>query len=266
MRTLYPLLVLLLVYEDAGAQNHSNEYVVLSADAGTFFAAAPGHDIITTFPYTVTSVASGGSTQHNFDGALQGKFTSPAYMAGLKLDYGWKRNDVDVGGGFFRSDGGDHGFYLKAGYGYWFRLGGLLLKPTMDFYYLMGKDKVGTIDNSQREIDLLGYTAYSQYTVEEDDGDGGSYGSTYNADHLDVNYRRFILLGNPKVVLSTRPLGRLVVGLELGWLLQLYQRCDLQLEQTSRSTSETYTVGKVRLDRNGTLGGAFAAITIGVRL
>ena len=73
-------------------------------------------------------------------------------------------------------------------------------------------------------------------------------------------------MANPKIVLSTRPLGRLVVGLELGWLLQIHQRCDLQLEQTSRSTSETYTVGKVRLDKNGSLGGAYAAIKVGVRL
>jgi len=49
-------------------------------------------------------------------------------------------------------------------------------------------------------------------------------------------------------------------------MLQLYQHCDLQLEQTSRSTSATYMVGKVRLDKNGSLGGAFAAINIGVRL
>jgi hypothetical protein len=61
MRTLCPLLVLLLVYRNAGAQTHSGDYFVLSADAGTFFATHPGHDIATTFPYMVTSTASGGS-------------------------------------------------------------------------------------------------------------------------------------------------------------------------------------------------------------
>jgi len=108
--------------------------------------------------------------------------------------------------------------------------------------------------------------AYEQYTVSQDDGNGGSYDETYDANHLDINYRRFTLLGNPKIVLSTPSLGRLVVSLELGWLVQIYQRCDLQLEQTNSSHAATHTVGKVRLDMNGSLGGAFAAVNIGLRL
>jgi len=258
--------ILLLSCADAGAQRRADEYGALSLDVGTFFAHRPGHDIAASFPYTVTSLSSGGSSQDNFDGALQGRFTSPAYLLGVKFDYGWKRHMVDVGVGLFTEDGGDHGFYLKAGYGYSFRLGGLSVRPTMDFYYLMGKDKMGTIDNTEKRIYLLGYTAFEQYTVQVDDGDGGSYDHTNNANHLDVNYRRFTLLGNPKIVISPHPFGRIVVGIELGWLVQVHQWCDLQLEQTNTSNSEVYTVGKVRLDGNGELGGAFAAINIGVRL
>lgn len=266
MRTLLLACIPLLLCTEAGAQNRSNEYGVLSLDAGTFFAHHPGHDIATSFPYTVTSLTSGGSTQSTFNGSLQGKFTSPAYLAGLKFDYGWRRSVVDLGAGFFRANGGDHGVYLKAGYGYNLYLGGLAVRPAVDFYYLMGKDKMGTLDNSQKQISLLGFMAYEQYTVSQDDGDGSSYDETYNADHLDINYRRFTLLGNPKIVVSTPSLGRLVVNLEFGWLVQLYQRCDLQLEQTNTSHDETHTVGKVMLDMNGSLGGAFAAINIGVRL
>jgi len=266
MRTLLLACIPLLLCTEAGAQSHSNEYGVLSLDAGTFFAHRPGHDIATSFPYTVTSFSSGGSTQNIFNGSLQGKFTSPAVLVGLKFDYVWKRNLFDFGAGLFRADGGDHGVYLKAGYGYRLRLGGLAITPVVDFYYLMGKDKMGTIDNSQKQISLLGFMAYEQYTVSQDDGNGGSYDETYDANHLDINYRRFTLLGNPKIVLSAPSMGRLVVNVELGWLVQIYQRCDLQLEQTNTSNAVTYTVGKVRLDMNGSLGGAFAAINIGVRL
>lgn len=250
----------------AGAQTPSVEYGTLSIEAGTFFAGKPGHDIGASFPYTVTSIYSGTRTQYNFDGTLKGKFTSPAYFGGLNLGYVWKHNNIDAGAGLFREDGGENGVYLKGGYGYGFILGGLVLKPTLDAYFLMSKNKMGTIENSQKEIRLLGYTAYSQYTVKVDDGEGNTYDETYDANHLDVNYRRFILLANPKVILSTRPLGRLIAGLELGWLFQVHQRCDLQLEQTNTSAPATYTVGKVRLDKNGTLGGAYAAINIGVRL
>jgi len=262
MRTPCLLLLSLLCYGGAEAQTHSDEYGILSVDAGTFFARRPGRDVTATFPYTVTSFASGTRSDETFNGEVRGKFTSPAYLVGLNLGYVWKRNNFNGGGGLYRSDGGDNGYYVKGGYGYSIPLGGLVLKPSVDFYYLMGKNKMGTIDNSQKEISLLGYKAYSQYTLEDDDGND----VTYDADHLDVNYRRFSLLANPKVVLSTRPLGRLVVGLEVGWFVQLHQRCDLQLEQTNHDSPATYTVGKVRVDKNGSLGGAFAAINIGVRL
>jgi hypothetical protein len=265
MRTLILLCIPLLVWADAGAQTFTDDYNVISIDASTLLARLPGHDITTTFPYTVTSVASGSTSQYNFAGALHGRFTSPAYMVGLNFAQVWRRDHFNFGGGLLREEGGDHGFYLKGGYGYSFFLGDLAVRPALDLYYLVDKNRMGTIDNRQKQISLLGYTAYEQFIVKEDDGVGNLYDVTYNADHLDVNYRRFSLLADPKVVLSTRPLGRFVVGLELGWMLQLYQQCDLLLEQSSVH-GVTNTAGKVRLDNNGALNGPFAAINIGMRL
>jgi hypothetical protein len=98
-----------------------------------------------------------------------------------------------------------------------------------------------------------------------DDGDGGTYDATYNANHLDINYRRFSFLANPKVVLAPRVRGRIVFGLELGWMIQVSQRCNLQLEQTSTTSHQTNTVGKVTVENNGALNGPYAAMTVGVR-
>jgi hypothetical protein len=271
MKTLCLLLILLIFFGNAGAQMQRTSsalenYITLSLEAGTFFASRPGHDITLNFPYTVTSFATGGTDKQTFDGSLRGKFTSPAYMGGLNLGFVLQHSSIDVGLGLFREDGGDHGWYMKGGYGYIVPLGGLLLKPAIDLYYLIGKDKIGTIDNNQKEISLLGYTAYDQFTVKSDDGEGSTVENTYNADHLDVNYRRFNFLANPKIVLATRPKGRLVLSLELGWMFQLSQRCNMQLEQTSTSTQETYTVAKIPLENNGSLNGAYAGINIGVRL
>ncbi|HEY4205902.1 MAG TPA: hypothetical protein VGM31_03775 [Puia sp.] len=124
MRTLLLACIPLLLCTEAGAQRHSNEYGILSLDGATFFAHHPGQDIATSFPYTVTSLNSGTRSQDTFNGSLQGKFTSPAYMGGLKFDYVWRRNQIDLGVGLFRADGGDHGVYLKGGYGYNMHLGG----------------------------------------------------------------------------------------------------------------------------------------------
>jgi len=264
MKKLYLLLFSLFFFRDADAQTADN-YEMLSLDAGTFFPKGPGRDITANFPYTVTSFATGTRDQQTFDGSLRGKFTSPAYMLGLSFGVVRGHSHVDVGGGLLREDGGDHGFYVKGGYGYSVSLGGLVMRPTLDIYYVAEKNKLGTIDNTEKEISLLGYTAYEQYTLRMDDGDGGTYDATYNANHLDINYQRFSFLANPKVVLAPRVTGRFVFGLELGWMLQVSQRCKLQLEQTSTSSQQTNTVGRVTVENNGTLSGPYAAINIGVR-
>ncbi|MDO6435653.1 hypothetical protein Q4E93_33880 [Flavitalea sp. BT771] len=264
MKKLYLLLFPLLIFRVANAQT-AEKYEMLSLDAGTFFPKGPGRDITANFPYTVTSFASGTRDQQTFDGSLRGKFTSPAYMLGLSFGVVRMHSHIDVGGGLLREDGGDHGYYLKGGYGYGVSLGGLIVRPTLDIYYLAEKNKMGTIDNTRKEISLLGYTAYEQYSKQLDDGDGGTYEATYNANHLDINYQRSSFLANPKIVLTPRVMGRFVFGLELGWMIQVTQRCKLQLEQTTTSSEQTNTVGKVSVGNNGALSGPYAALNIGVR-
>jgi archaellum component FlaF (FlaF/FlaG flagellin family) len=264
MKKLYLLLFSLLFFMGAEAQT-PEKYETFLLDAGTFFPKGPGRDITANFPYTVTSFATGTRDQQTFDGSLRGKFTSPAYLLGLSFGVVRVHSYIDMGGGLLREDGGDHGFYVKGGYGYGVTLGGLVIRPTLDIYYLVEKNKMGTIDNTEKEISLLGYTAYEQYTLRMDDGDGGTYDATYNANHLDINYRRFSFLANPKVVLAPRVRGRIVFGLELGWMIQVSQRCNLQLEQTSTTSHQTNTVGKVTVENNGALNGPYAAMTVGVR-
>jgi hypothetical protein len=264
MKKLCLLVFSLLFFMGAEAQT-VEKYEMFSLDAGTFFPKRPGRDITASFPYTVTSLATGTRDQQTFDGSLRGKFTSPAYLLGLSFGVVRVHSHIDVGGGLLREDGGDHGFYVKGGYGYSVPLGGLVIRPSLDIYYMVEKNKLGTIDNTQKEIRLLGYTAYEQYTKQLDDGDGGTYEATYNANHLDINYRRYSFLANPKVVLAPRVTGRFVFGLELGWMLQVSQRCNLQFEQTTTSSHQTNTVGKVSVENNGALNGPYAAINIGVR-
>ena len=271
MKTLCLPLLLLFMGAGVQAQYYSRKtpldsYGFLSLDPGVFFASRPGHNISTSFPYTTTSYVSGTRSSETFEGSLQGRFTSPAYMLGISGGGAIRHTYLDVGVGLFRENGGDNGIYLKGGFGYIIPLGGLFLRPTLDFYYLMGKNNIGTIDNTDKDINLLGHTAFSQYTVKSTDGDGNEYENTYDANHLDVNYQRHTLLANPKIAFTFKPQGKMIFSLEAGWMLQVAQWCNLQLEQTNASVDATYTVGKIRLDRNGQLNGPYAGINIGIDL
>lgn len=264
----------LLLAGDAGAQAQTantptppENYSILSTGFGEFFPYDPGHDISATFPYTVKDVATGNVTRQNFNGAIHGRFTRPTYMINLlNEELVRKRNSIDMGFGLFREAGGDHGFYLKGGYGYILPLGSLLLKPSLDLYYLNGIDRMGSIDNRQKEISLLGFVAPDQFTVETTDEDDVTTDATYNADHLDVNYRRYSFLAEPKIVLATKPKGRLAVSLEAGWMFQLSQRSVLQFEQEDGSSENGNNVGSISLERNGFLSGPYVALNIGVYL
>ena len=158
MKALNLLLIPILLAGSAGAQTPvvREKYTSLSTGFGEFFPYNPGHDVSASFPYTVTDVATASTSQQNFNGALHGKFTRPSYMLDLlKLEFVRKRNSIDMGVGLFQEAGGDHGYYVKGGYGYILPIGDLLLRPAIDLFYVSGVDKMGSIDNNQKELQRL---------------------------------------------------------------------------------------------------------------
>lgn len=274
MKPLYLLLIPLLSSAYAGAQTqavapsgHLTNYTVLSAGFGQFYPSDPGHDFAVTFPYTVRDIDNGGVTGHSFSGALIGAFTKPSFMTDLlNVDIMRGHNDYRMGFGLFNEAGGDRGYYLKGGYSLVIPLGFLLIKPSVDLFYLSGSDKMGAIDNRRKEIGLYGFTAQDQFTWTTDDGDGLSTSSTEDADHLNVYFKRFSFLAEPKLILSTKPMRRLVVSLEAGWMYQLRQRTELRFEQEGVDNGTFNTVGHVPLEKNGLLSGPYAAIRLGICL
>jgi hypothetical protein len=270
MKPLYLLLISLLLLKDAGAQTKaanarmpSKGYDIVSAGFGEFYPRDPGHDISATFPYMVKDVSTGSVTQQTFSGALHGKFTKPSYLIDLlNLEIVRKHHGSDVGFGLLQEAGGDHGFFLKGGYRYILQLGGLLIKPSIDLYYLNGVDRMGRIDNKEKEISLFGFTASEQYTTESSDDDGVSMTSTHTADHLDVNYRRYSVLVEPKIILANKPRGAFAISLEGGWMLPVSQMSILQFEQRDGS-AEGNKVGSISFGKNGFLSGPYVAINVG---
>jgi hypothetical protein len=119
---------------------------------------------------------------------------------------------------------------------------------------------------------LPGYTAYDQFTIKEGssyvDADGDNYSTvenhTYNAERLDVNYRRISVLTEPKIAVTAHYKRLLSYSLEVGYVVQVSQVSKIGYEQVNHAASHNYTVGTVRLDQNGVLSGPRAAFTVGV--
>lgn len=280
MRVFYALSVVLLLSMRVSGQSQSflarypNNYFIVSVSPGMFFPSHPGHDISANFPYTTASTVTGVRETHQFDGAVKNKFSNPLFMLGGTLESILKHHDIVIGGGVFQMNGGDHGYYLQAGYRYVIHAGGLDLKPGVDVYYLSGVDRMGSIDNHQQNIYLPGYTAYDQFTIKESetytDSEGENYTSTrnhtYDAERLDVNYRRISYLTEPKVAVTAHYRKLLSFGLELGYMIQVSQVSRIGYEQVNHAASRNYTVGKQRLDQNGVLSGPHASVKVGVNL
>jgi hypothetical protein len=274
MRALCWLLIPLLWFQDAGAQTSTansfpspERYSILTAGFGIFYPSRAGHDFSTSFPYTLKDVNTGVETNQTFNGALHGRFTSPISMIDLLgLELVRKHHSIDLGFGLSEEGGGNHGFYVKGGYGYILSFGGLQLKPTLDFCYLFGgNNTLGKIDNKQKEVFLPGVQAGDQFDVYTSD-EYSSTDETYDADHMDVNYVRSVFYGEPKLVLAPKPRGRFAFSLEFGWMVQLMQISRLQYEQYDDGESHSKVVGHTPLVHNGNLSGPYAAIHVGVYL
>jgi hypothetical protein len=100
--------------------------------------------------------------------------------------------------------GGDVNGYIKFGYGYIFHFGRLRVQPTLDFYWTFdGPITMGNINNKDSNINILGFTANSQFTQTSSDDNGNTSTTTYNAGTLELNYKRNSFLAAPKVLLGT---------------------------------------------------------------
>jgi hypothetical protein len=259
--------VLLLLMQQANAQSPAPQptsYWMLSAGFGMLYPPNPGSPLTTSFQYTSTSVTSGATTTQTFTGKT-GAFLSPA-VAGDMIDatYVFNHNSINLGIGYIADISGTGlNAYIKAGYGYIFRLGRLQVQPSVDFYTMMdGPVNLGTIDNSGVNLSLLGHSAHAQfYSTSFNSSTFLSEAYTYNADNLEIDYYRISFLAEPKLALGTILWRSMYIGVEGGWLLQMAQAGRFDLRQNGGGTSNV--AGKVYLSDHGSLGGPGVGIKIG---
>ncbi len=240
-------------------------YGMISAGVGALFPLHPGQVFSNHFQYTSTSAATGVSTTHAFTGT-SGSFLSTAILGDLIHGAYISNNSCfDLGLGLNGDMGGEANAYIKFGYGYIFRFGPLQVQPTLDFYWALdGPVTMGTINNKDSIINILGFTAKSQFTETSSDDNGNNTTTTYNAGSLDVDYKRNSFLAAPKVLLGSLFWRHLYVGIEAGWLLQMAQSATIKLTQYDENDgSNSNPIGKVHLSANGSLGGPEIALNVG---
>jgi hypothetical protein len=245
--------------------NRGDRYTILYVGGGVFAPVQAGHDVTTSFQYQTVDPNTGSKATQTFSGGVHGRFTSPIYLIDLVgLEFVNRHLDINTGFGLYEEAGGDHGVYVKAGYRYVIPLGRLLLKPGFDLDYFFGTALVmGSIDNRNKDIIVPGFEAGEQFEAQVTNWDNSTTTETFNADHLNVDYRRSGFLFNPKMVLAMRPRGRLSLSLEVGWMLQLAQQSDIVYMQEDGKEENNYILGKTRVAENGVFSGPYGAFTVG---
>jgi hypothetical protein len=268
MKAFYWLMIPLLLSERAVAQADEGRYNLWTFGAGMFLHQGPARDFVSSFPYTITSMATGATASNTFRSTVKDSyFTSPLAMIDFaNLELVRKRFAIDLGLGTFRGTrGGEHGIYVKTGYRRVLTLGPLVLKPGFDLYAFTGSKKMlGSIDNWQQAIGLFGYTAAGKFTVEHSTGDDDEdvETDTINAAKLNIDYKRTALLFEPKLEITTRPRGDWVFGIEAGWMLQLSQSADLVFTQTDADGNNSNHLGEVPVTPNAGFSGPYVSLNV----
>ena len=244
-----PLLVIpFLCLQQAAAQSPTGKYLLFSISGGLLYPRHPGKDVTKNFVYTTLPDAGGGRTSQTFNGSLGHSFANPSYTGDfINAEVAWNHHSIDFGMGLSQELKDIEGGYFKGGYRYHLPFKGVRIKAGLDLYYVMGSDnKLGSIDNKDQEIDLLGYKAKSQWTETSSDDDGNTETNTYYANKLDVQYQRSSFLAEPKIAITTTG-KHFAFGLEAGWMFQLVQDDVIELQQSDTKGKTTHTVGNVSI-------------------
>ena len=259
------LLIAFLCLEQAAAQTPTGDYDLLSISGGLLYPKHPGKNVTRVFSYTAIPDAGGNRTTNTLTGSLGYSFESPAYTGNLiNFEIARKHHSIDIGIGITAELKDNTGGYFQGGYRFLLPLKGFILKPGIDLYYVIGSEnKMASIDNKDQEIDLLGYSAPSKWTDTYSDDNGNTETNTYYVNRLDILYQRNSFLAEPKIGLTSTG-KHFAFGIEAGWMFQLAQSAIIELQQSETKGKDTHNIGRVGVNNNGSMGGPYVALTMGV--
>jgi hypothetical protein len=216
-----------------------------------------------SFPYTSTDATSGVTTNNIFQsnpGTTVYNQANP-FLIAFGLEAGGLKHffSLDFDGGSSRAN-----IFLSTGYGFIWYFNGLgeheksmtnkrfVFKASMNIVWTpnaIGSTSLGTIDNTNQTINLLGYTAHPTFDITTTDADGNSETDTYSAQNLNVSYSQTEWSLLPKISIGNNPYRggkllrkyagnsliqkklKLLWNLSLGYNLPFYYKEGLKLSQ-----------------------------------
>jgi|GEM_PF-2940714 hypothetical protein len=223
-----------------GKSPHYFSITILTGGGVQFFGRKTGPFSV-SFPYTVTD-ASGTTTADTFSARQRNVFGSTRVFVGpLAVEMGWLHDFVNGELSFSLGKGtGAPGWRALMGYGRIFYSGRYAIKCSLNLSVAsqprQGGDLLGSIDNSNKTIGILGWEAPPSFI-------SGRY--TYNASTLELTYaeREWSLL--PKVSILPNPYRKPNhFELSVGYNLPISDYGGLNFVQQGSSTS-TGTVSHV---------------------
>jgi|GEM_PF-5564246 len=217
-----------------GGRRPPRGYFLLEATGNVLYVPNTGA-LGVGFPYTTSTKA--GVSQHYFSNRYVNLFAGPFVSFGAAAQIPLKkRHFLDVGFGIGGTDGGKNNGYFFAGYGQKiFSNDKFRIKATIDVAYYEFTNALGAIDNSKKNISLLGTVADSTFSVNHSRSQPTvSYASVLKIQYLQKDY---ILI--PKVSFEYVPFegNRLTLGLAFSYLVPIYEKGNIRLEQEGSSGS-----------------------------
>ena len=285
MRSLPKSLLSILIIFQSNILQAQEKYTILSTSIGYLYNHKVQGNLSETFPYSSKDIYTGVVTRSIFTGGLQNPFSTNIYLIDLFQAEGVKHHHSFIFGVGINNDVNmNYSAYFKGGYAHIFPIHFLQrnardyinFKTSLELLYMWGYDEtLGTIDNNNKIVDLLGQQASNQYTIART---RYSAGGTYNADHIAVFYQRTHLMLCPKISFTNKPPGHLYWAMETGWFIPLIQTDTLKPYQMSSDSSASgnvvasvgindqgasTTLNNTTLIRSPSLGGLYLGIKIG---
>jgi hypothetical protein len=220
-----------------------------------FFGRRPGI-LSVSFPYSVTD-SSGSTTDHVFSGENKDIYGShKAYVLPIFIELGHLHHFVHFGLAFTVNQGGFTGLpYLTAGYGgLWYidpwRRGRpfnnkrWVIKASLNLTYTADGPNsnsavLGSIDNYNKTVDLLGEVAGPTFTTGGGTGRGSTPRKTYIVQTLRVSYSQRELSLLPRISVALNPYSEYVRWeLIAGYSIPVIERGGLYFQQVAAGQSK----------------------------
>lgn len=228
------------------AVNPKDRHLIFSFNMGALFIQKTRGLLSIAFPYASKDVSSAAITQGKFAGSLQDPFHTNAFLMDvLAFEVTSKRHSIETRFGIIpnymeNNNDANREIYFEGGYAHIFpvylgrsrKTPSIQIKAGLDLFFMEFLKELGTIDNRDKDLYLVGDTASSTYTTYTLTASHHSVAHIHQADHLYVGFAHNSLDLVPGIRITTNPAGHhFCWAILASWFVPLVERGGLFLKQ-----------------------------------